>query len=88
MFRFALLRHSARMENATKHYYSNVFSKFRNSVKSGISRSRARTLRNVDFHDFSGNRKMHESVYIYVRDEMATDVGRRPEAKVAKCNTF
>ena len=65
---FALLRHSARMENATKRYYSNVFSKFRNSVKSGISRSRARTLRNVGFHDFPGNRKMHESVYIYVRD--------------------
>ena len=62
---FTLLRHSVRMENAIKPLHSNVSLQFHVFLKTESSHTRARTFRNVNFHDFQENRKMHESVYIW-----------------------
>ena len=64
---FGLLRDSVRMENAIRPLYSNVSWQFYVFLKTESSHTRACTFRNMIFHDFPGNREMHESVYIYAR---------------------
>ena len=67
MCRFTLSRHSVGMGNAMKRYYIHSKLLFCNSWKTGISHSRARTLRNAGSRAFYGIQKMPESLYIYAK---------------------
>ena len=70
MCRFTLSRHSVGMGNAMKRYYIHSKLLFCNSWKTGISHSRARTLRNAGSRALYGIQKMHESLYIYTPDDV------------------
>ena len=70
MCRFTLLRHSVGMGNAMKRYYIHSKLLFCISWKTGISHSRARTLRNAGSRALYGIQKMPEPLYIYTPDDV------------------